>query len=138
MKNLFFLFFIFILFSCDDTVDDNQYLPNVPVSITIDLNLPEGQQLLIDRYKIFTQKGVKGVYLKVISNTNFLAFDLACPHITLQDCSTMSISGDSLYMVCPCDSKRFQVLDGAPENGGINPARQYNVTVSGSILRITS
>lgn len=138
MKNLLLICFFFGIISCGSTDDNNQFLSNVPVNFTINLNLAEGIDLQVPGgSKVFANEGIRGVVVFRQNIDLFVAFDLACPHIELQDCSTMTVG--SLFMTCPCDDQRFQLTNGAPENGSINEsARFYNVTKNGSILRVSS
>jgi nitrite reductase/ring-hydroxylating ferredoxin subunit len=136
MKRFILLAFFMSLLSCSDNIDNNQFLPNVNVDVTIDLNLPQFINLQVAGGFAFASGGIRGL---VIYNNGigFVAFDRACPHLELQSCSVMTV--ESLFMVCPCDGERFQLIDGAPENGDIQQsARFYNVTRSGDILRIRS
>ncbi len=138
MKKIVVFIFIFIfLLSCkDDYTDGNSYLPNVTVNFSINLLLPEGNDLLNYNYKIFPDKGIKGVI--VFNNgLTYTAFDLACPHIPLQDCSTMTFAQSDLSMKCPCDDETFSKIDGAPQNPEIRQAaRTYIVTKTGDMLYI--
>ncbi len=138
MKNLFLLLLFITLLSCDDDSNNSTFLPNATVNFTVNLNLSEGNNLLIPGgHAVFSNRGIRGVVVYRRSADLFVAFDLACPHINLQDCSTMTVG--ALFMTCPCDNERFQIIDGAPENGNIqHAARFYNVTLNGNLLRITN
>ena len=128
-----------ILFiSCkDDYVDGNTLLPNVTVNFTVNLLLPEGNELQTAGYKTFPDKGIKGVIIFNNGLDNFTAFDLACPHIPIQDCSTMTFNQTDLYLKCPCDDEKFSKLDGSPQNSEIQfAARSYVVTKNGNTLYI--
>jgi nitrite reductase/ring-hydroxylating ferredoxin subunit len=139
MKQIFGLLLILSLFSCDDTDDNNPFLPNFPVNFTINLNLAEGSDIrFVGGYKTFEgiNFGIKGVVVYHVTENNFVAFELACPHIELQDCSLMNV--DFPFLICPCDDEKFQMIDGGSVNGLSSSARPYNVTKNGNILRITN
>lgn len=141
MKYLIILLTAISLISCkDDFVDNNKYLPNISVNFTVDLNLPEANALLTPGgFAKFTEqdKGIRGVIVFNNGLDNYVAFDLACPHIPLQDCSTMTFNAGDLYMECPCDDEKFSKLDGSPLNPEIQyAARMYLVEKSGNILYI--
>ncbi len=140
MKNILLTIILFITFvSClDDNVDSNRFLPNVSVNQTIDLNLPQYVNLHITGGYAYAEGGIRGLII-YNTGTGYVAFDRACPHIELQACSTMEVDDSGLFMVCPCDDERFQIINGAPENGNIRySARAYTVTINGSILTIRS
>ncbi|MCF6351156.1 MAG: Rieske 2Fe-2S domain-containing protein [Flavobacteriaceae bacterium] len=139
MKYLFYTILFLSLISCGDTTDNNQTLPYKLVDFTVNLNLSEGINLNTNGGQDqFLNQGLKGVLIIRRSDTNFIAFEMACPHLDLQDCSRMTVG--SLFMTCPCDEERFQLLDdGVAENGNISQnLRNYNVIRSGDILRITN
>ena len=138
MKNLLLICLFSGMISCGNSDDNNQFLPNIPVNFTINLNLAEGIDLQVPGgSKVFANEGIRGIVVFRQNIDVFVAFDLACPHIEIQNCSTMTVG--SLFMTCPCDDQRFQLTDGAPENGNINEsARFYNVSLNGSILRISN
>ena len=136
-KIVVFVLIMIFLFSCkDDYTDGNSYLPNEPVNFTINLLLSEGNELLTYGYKEFPNEGVEGVI--VFNNgLSYAAFDMACPHIPLQDCSKMTFEQSDLNMVCPCDGEEFSKIDGAPQNPEIRQAaRAYIVTKTGDVLYI--
>jgi nitrite reductase/ring-hydroxylating ferredoxin subunit len=139
MKYLFLIFTLIFISSCkDDFVDNNKYLPNITVNFSVDLNLPEANNLIIvGGYAIFPNEGIRGVIVFNHGLDNYIALDLACPHIQLQECSTMTFDPEDLYLECGCDDEKFSKLDGSPLNPEINySARMYNVTKNGNILYI--
>ena len=139
MKQLLVILLFVGLFSCDDTVDDNQLLPYKLVDFEVNLNLSEATNLNFNGgQETFLNQGLRGILIIRRSETVFDAFEMACPHITLQDCSKMTF--DSLFMTCPCDGERFQLInDGIAENGDITETlRNYRVIRNGNILRVTN
>jgi len=139
MKYLIIILTFLSLNSCkDDFVDNNKYLPNVSVNFSVDLNLPESNGLLIvGGFAKFPEKGIRGVIVFNNGLGNYIAFDLACPHINLQECSTMTFNSSDLFMKCPCDDEKFSKLDGSPLNPDIQyAARMYLVEKSGNTLFI--
>ncbi len=139
MKNIFIAILFLAFASCsDDNIDSNRFLPNVSVNESINLNLPQYANLHIPGGFAYAEGGIRGLVI-YYSGTGYVAFDRACPHIELQSCSTMDVDDSGLFMVCPCDGERFQIINGAPENSNIRyAARAYTVTVNGDILIIRS
>ena len=135
MKNLFFTLLIITFLSCNDTTDNNPFLPNVNVNFTVDLNLPQNNNLIIGGYVIYPDVGVRGVVVN-FNGLTYSAVDLACPHLELQNCSVMTVEGS--FVVCPCDDERFQIFDGASVNNIGSSARTYQVVKNGNLLRITN
>ncbi len=138
MKKIAFILILIIVFSCDSDNNVNSFLPNHPVNIQINMDLPIYNDLLYSGGLVEVDENIGGIRGIVIYRTGnrFLAFDRACPHISLQTCAVMNV--ESIYMVCECDDKRFQLIDGAAEDADTPPARAYIVTQNGNILNIRS
>lgn len=137
MKKLLLIALITTFFSCGSSDDGNTILPNVPVNVTLNLNLPAYQDLLINNGSVFVSgHGIKGIIVFRFSANNILAWEAACPHISPNQCSTMVING--VKMVCGCDDSEFSILDGAPLSGTPFPARQYRAVRAGNTITITN
>ena len=137
MKKLSAITLLLLLFSCGSSDDGNTLLPNVPVNVTLNLNLPVNQNLLINNGSRFVPgHGIKGIIVFRLSETNFFAWEAACPHITPNNCSTMVING--VKMVCNCDDSEFSILDGSPLSGTPFSARQYRAVKTGNSVMITN
>lgn len=137
MKKYLLIASFLVLLSCGSTDDGNSILPNVPVNVTLNLNLPSYQDLLIDGKAVFVPNhGIKGIIVYRFSASNIVAWDAACPHIPPSQCSTMALNG--VLMVCSCDNSEFSIIDGSPQSGTQYAARQYRVNKAGNSLTITN
>ena len=135
-KALILLLFLAVL-GCNSSDDGNTLLPNVPVNVTLNLNLPAYQDLLINNGSVFVPgHGIKGIIVFRLSESSIFAWDAACPHISPSGCSTMTING--VKMVCNCDDTEFSLLDGSPLSGTQFSARQYRATKTGNSISITN
>lgn len=131
MKNIFLVLFIFIFVSCEknDTIDD---LPNQPVNVTINLDLPQYINLQTPTGWAYASGGIQGIFIQNTGtgNPNFKAFERACPNF---DCNQPMTFDGSLQLKCPCEESEYSILDGSPQNeGNKNYAREYKVTVVNS------
>jgi len=135
MKNFLFIVLFITLSSCGADEEENSFLPNQVVNVQINMNLYPELQIIGNSLELDQNiGGIKGLII-YNTGTGYVAFDRACPHIALQECAKMNIEG--MYMVCGCDNKRFQIIDGAPEDGNIqHAARAYIATKTGNILYI--
>lgn len=138
-KAVFLLIFVGILYACDDP-KPNDLLPERDVNVVVDINLPLYQDLLIPSGYAFTpvtaEFGLQGIVI-VNLNSRYVAFDRACPHMALNDCSPMSFNYPLLK--CNCDNATFNLLDGGTSSDVDFQAREYHVEViNGSQLRITN
>ena len=129
-KYIVFYLFIIVLFGCnkDDGVNNNNvFLPNFPVDITINLNLPEYNNLQFVSNAVYINNGVagiRGVFVFNAGSDNYLAFDAACPNQALTDCSTMTING--IKALCACDGAEYSFFTGQSA-GKLYPMKQYRV-----------
>lgn len=137
-KYLTFALLPFLLCCSDDTFrNNNPYLPNYGFSTTINLNLPQYNQLLYTANAVYVNDagtGVRGVFVFNTGNENYVAYDAACPNQALSSCSTMSING--IKALCSCDGAEYSFFNGQAE-GQQYPMKQYRVQkINATSLRI--
>ncbi len=138
MKNSFIVIIFISLFGCGSSDDGNPLLPNVTVNETVFLNNPSSQPLLVPGGYIFIQGGISGIVVYNLNNTQYFAYDRACPHVSPSNCQPMVVN-DGLTMECPCDGAQFALaLGGQPQSGTSQAARQYRVVKNGDSLIITN
>lgn len=136
-KYILLLFLTAFLGSCskDSVVNNNNpYLPNYPVSLTININLPAYSSLRFTNgyaYVSGPAAGIRGIIL-FKTGTGIVAFDRACPNQSLSDCSTMDVDG--IYAVCSCDNRKYSLYTGIGD--GQYPMKQYRVEQTGDMLRV--
>ena len=135
MKKIFALLAIIpFLFACDaGTINNNNpNIPNYPVNLSLNLNLPQYSNLQFPSNHIvnYTQ-GARGIVVFNAGN-NYVAYDLACPNQTFDSCnSPMTITG--IEAKCTCDDKVYNLFSG--QSPGMQyPMKQYRVQMSGGNL----
>ena len=138
MKKTFLLITLIIITSCGTNDDDNNpILPNTPVNVTLNLNLPLYQDLQFDSTSAFIpNQGIKGIIVYRFTENNILAWDAACPHLAPSECTAMSLVG--VQIICPCDDSKFSFLDGSPQSGTPYPMKQYRAIKNGNSITITN
>jgi nitrite reductase/ring-hydroxylating ferredoxin subunit len=147
MKKYFLLLIFFvILFGCsgDSKNNNNPYLPNFPVNLEVNLNLPQYSDLKYITNGVFVPNhGVRGIII-FNSGSGYYAFDAACPNQALSSCSTMAFKKldvndplkiDKTTVVCPCDNAEYSLFSGQSA-GKKYPLKQYRVEVNGTVLNI--
>ncbi|WP_130733450.1 hypothetical protein [Flavobacterium sp. J27] len=124
MKKIYIYLFLFVLLlSCnkDDSINNNNpYLPNYPVDITINLSLPQYNNLQFVSNSVYINSGAAGVRGVIVFNAgsnNYVAYDAACPNQPLSSCSTMTIEG--IKAICACDDAEYSFFSGQA------PGKQY-------------
>ncbi|UYW00839.1 hypothetical protein K5I29_10035 [Flavobacterium agricola] len=138
MKNLLFLVVALVtLASCskDDNIKNkNPYLPNYPINISLNLDLPANVDLqYVSNYKYVNTPGagIKGIF--VFNNGNgYIAFDAACPNMYPNECEPMKVEG--VKAVCACDDSSYSLFTGLGDMQ--YSMKQYRTELVGSMLRI--
>ncbi|MEG0849099.1 Rieske (2Fe-2S) protein [Flavobacterium plurextorum] len=135
MKKIFLIIaFVSILFSCSDSERSNKnpYIPNYPVNLSVDMNLPAYSNLkFVSNGVIIPNYGAKGIIIFNAGGT-YNAFDAACPNQDLNSCVAMTIEG--INAVCSCDKTSYSLFTGL--GGKDYPLKQYRVEVSGTVIRV--
>ncbi|MEP1488185.1 MAG: hypothetical protein ABJL44_04225 [Algibacter sp.] len=141
MKHIILLFSFVLLTTCGKNNLENEnckFLLDIPVNISINLNLPEYSQLKFSANSIYIPNlGNKGVIVTNIGG-NYLAWDAADPNHAQSSCSTLVNSG--LTATCGCDDgNEYSLATGQALNDGTLQCalRFYQVDISGSSLRIS-
>lgn len=135
MKKIIFLCFTVILLtncSSNSISNTNPYIPNYSFTVSINTDLPAYNNLKTPVNAIYyAGAGVKGIFI-FNTGSGFNAFDAACPNQTISTCSTMTING--INVVCACDKEEYSLFTGLSTLK--YPLKQYQVEVSGSIIRV--
>lgn len=129
-----------LLLNCskdDRTTNNNPYLPNYPLDITINLNLPQYNSLLYPSNAVYINNGntgIRGIFVFNAGSGNYKAYDAACPNQPLSSCSTMTIQG--IKAKCECDNAQYSFFTGlAPDKQ--YPMKSYRVqNISSNSIRI--
>lgn len=149
---LFALIFIlsvpFWLGSCGDSINPNDTpVPSVPVSITINTDLPAYFYLKSPGTWIYFEGGNRGVVLVHDFDDQFYAFDRTCSYQPDLSCSKVEIDSARYFFKCgsmgadsfeTCCNSRFQ-LNGLVNNGPARfPLRAFRVTFTGNTINISN
>ncbi len=107
IKRISLILFIFLFNSCEKQDENiNPFIPDVSFEKTINLSLPNYDNLNYNGGSYFLQNvGVKGVILFNLNNS-ILAWESSCPNEKPSNCSTMEIQG--LQAECKCNSNLVQ------------------------------
>ena len=106
MKHVLILI-VFLICSCSkNEINRNPYLQNISFEKTINLNLPQYDDLNYNGGAVYLNSGgIKGLILFNFSNQIF-AWEASCPNQYPSSCSTREIDG--VQTVCNCqDLKRW-------------------------------
>lgn len=139
MKKLSLVLSFLLLMSCgnDDTVNRCNFLLNVGVDVTLNLNLPEFSELMFtSTVRYIPNQGNAGVYVINVGNNMFRAYDAADPNIIPEPCSFLQLDGVNVSSSCG-EGNEYSLFTGQ-STGDPLPCtlREYRTTLSGANLRI--
>ncbi|WP_293871490.1 hypothetical protein [Flavobacterium sp.] len=134
-KKLILFTFILVIFSCDGgrVNYNNPNIPNFPVNIQLNLNLPQCSNLQYASNHIIVDGGARGIVV-FYTGSSYLAYDLACPNQSFSTCtSPMTVTG--IEAKCLCDNAVYNLFSGQSA-GQQYPMKPYRVEMSGGNLII--
>lgn len=140
MKNKILYILLFSIavsmWSCNGDNDD--YIPEVKVNFICDLYLPTYTDLNFVTGSITdTTRGYKGIIIYRATESDFYAFDMACPYDPFEPDALVTVEPwESIAVDEHCGSK-FLLLDGFPFEGPAErPLKAYNTYFDGRNLRV--
>ena len=132
----------FLTLSCSNSDDSNNncnYLLNIGVNLTVNLSLPQYNQLNFPSNPVYIASEGNGGIIVTNTGTGFVAYDAADPNHTPSVCSKLIISG--LEGTCGCDDQnKYSLFTGQPlENTSLQCGlKAYRVEESGNSLFISN
>jgi len=135
--------------ACKKGETTGEQIPNTPVSIQINLDLPAYFDLTLRGNWMYFPDGYRGVIVYHSFDDEYYAFDRACSYEPFKDCSQLWVdSTTEVYMNCgeykndsfyKCCESRFEIPNGFPIQGPANQAmKSYRVAKSGNTLFISN
>ncbi|MDR1557487.1 MAG: (2Fe-2S)-binding protein [Tannerellaceae bacterium] len=140
---------LFLLSSCSKAYVSS--IPDYPVYLELDLVFEDKDLIPVPAYKIYTpgninqdveRTGFGGILvyhgLNSAGMDAFYAFDAACPYEASRT-TTVSVSDDHLYAVCPQCGSRYELLNGIGnpvEGPGREQLKAYHVSRNGNKIYV--
>ncbi|MDX5320591.1 MAG: hypothetical protein LPK45_05815 [Bacteroidota bacterium] len=151
MKKLILLTLVLtsLSFSCRRGQQDTDLIPNVPVGLTVNLDLPAYFDLTLLGNWMYFPDGYRGLIVYHAFDGEYYAFDRSCSYQPQNTCSQLWVDSVTLvHMYCgtyvngqyeKCCDSRFEIPMGFPVQGpAINPMKQYAIRKSGNTLFISN
>lgn len=114
-----------------------------------DCNTPFGEGAVIDTYQpefaslsnvggtVIINRGYKGIFVRRVSYSEFVAFECACPHC--REVRLLPLDGwEGEVLECPDCKSRYETLYGQPLEGAASgcPLYEYRTHYDGILLEI--
>jgi hypothetical protein len=142
MKKTFSILSIFILLissslyinSCGSREDTVSCFPNIPINVTLNLNLPAYNKLNYTGGWIYVneqQSGTRGLIIVRVGDPNnsgkFMIYDRNAPHLCPDNNTTLEVK-DDIAILCPKDGTKWALINGQPQDGAKTslPPKIYN------------
>ena len=139
MKHVLILIVILICSCSKNEINRNPYLQNISFEKTINLNLPQYDDLNYNGWAVYLNSGgIKGLILFNFSNQIF-AWEASCPNQYPSSCSTMKIDG--VQTVCNCDDYKYSLATGqllSSSETNSYPMKLYFSEKNGNSVRISN
>ena len=139
MKHVLILIVILICSCSKNEINRNPYLQNISFEKTINLNLPQYDDLNYNGGAVYLNPGgIKGLILFNFSNQIF-AWEASCPNQYPSSCSTMKIDG--VQTVCNCDDYKYSLATGqllSSSETNSYPMKLYFSEKNGNSVRISN
>ena len=139
MKHVLILIVILICSCSKNEINRNPYLQNISFEKTINLNLPQYDDLNYNGGAVYLNSGgIKGLILFNFSNQIF-AWEASCPNQYPSSCSTMKIDG--VQTVCNCDDYNYSLATGqllSSSETNSYPMKLYFSEKNGNSVRISN
>lgn len=143
---------VFLLAQCKkDNGQAQNNVPNVPVNITINLNLPQYLPLQSQGNWVYENGGVRGIIIYHHYDDMFYALERNCPHQPGDSCATVTVENNGVFARCgsyksqsdttwiPCCNSHYALEGGILISGASRfSLKNYRVSQSGSFLYVTN
>ncbi|MBI1307842.1 MAG: hypothetical protein GC181_14660 [Bacteroidetes bacterium] len=149
MKSLsiFLLLLIFGLPACKDNTKQNNYpfIPNVPVSITINLELPNYYQLQTPGAYTLLDGGHRGIFLVHNFDDQFYAVERTCTYQPDDSCSVIQVDTTKIQLRCglysksgfeECCGSQYSFDGNVIQGPSTYALKLYSVSRNGSLLTV--
>ncbi len=134
MRKIIFALFFCTLLNCSNTDDLGNCFRGVSLNETINLSNPQFINIQVPGGHATANIGGRNLLIIRRSNSAFKAYDLQCPEGTCNSPMTF----DGLKLICSCDDKEYNSLNGSPLDGEGCFALEYNVLqINNNALQIS-
>ena len=133
-----------MFFGCNknDNNSNCNFLLDLGVNLTVNLNLPQFNQLLFPGNAVrVADQGNEGIILYRLNSATLLAWDGADPNHIASSCSALSIESDGVSATCGCGDNNTYFLATGTFSGDNTPPctlKPYRVELIGNNIYFVS
>jgi nitrite reductase/ring-hydroxylating ferredoxin subunit len=135
---LFICLIFMILLSCKKE-DQAPAMPYVTVNFTLNPNSTQFIELNHVGGWVPVTGGYRGIIIYRLSETDFMAYERACPYEPTADSAQVRVDNSGILCVCPRCKSKYLLLDGSVTSGPSHwPLKQYHTIYDGTFLYVTN
>jgi hypothetical protein len=145
MRSFPFVLVSSVLLAACGSADTTQTIPSISFSTQLNITNQQYQALRYDNGVVtlpatgIAGGGVKGLLVIRQNATKYLAFERNCPYRPYDACSLVSLDRSSrLFLRDSCCNSQFSFQGQVIAGPATRSLRQYNTSLSGSLLTITN
>ena len=128
------LIVVLVIAGCSKEEQENE-IPFVPVSFTIDPNSTEYLELNGVGGWVNLTGGYRGIIVYRKSTYEFMAYERGCPYDWEKTDARVEVEASGMTAVCPSCNSKFILMDGTPYEGPTHyPLKQYQTQYDGNLL----
>ncbi|RIA08438.1 hypothetical protein OE09_0250 [Flavobacteriaceae bacterium MAR_2010_72] len=134
MKQVLALLSLLVLVACsnNDTINNCNYLLNLGVNATVNLNLPQYSQLQFTGSSVYIANQGNGGIIVINAGSSLRAWDASDPNHPPSTCSVMQIVGANAKCSC-ADENEYSLFIGSSVGASLPCAlKEYRVTPLGN------
>ena len=124
--------------ACKDSSGEGPVIPDVFVNEQINVNSQLYPELRQDGGYAYISGGYKGILVVRQNAGQYYAFERACPYDPTSACAKVEVDASRLFIVDNCCGSQFNLQGNVTGGPAIYSLRQYQTSLSGSVLYITN
>src|SRR5690606_1088756 len=145
MKSILGLLILIVFMSCDNNgTNRNPYLQEISFRFPLNLNLPLYSPLTNTGNAVYVGNasvGTRGAFVINTGFNNFMAWEASCPNHAPNNCSTMTLKGQTATR--PCEGYEYSLFTGQlmnrPDDGKqYHDMLFYQASFSGNTVLISN
>ena len=138
---------VIVFGSCGQNNANISNIPNVPVNLTLNLDLPQYQDLSFIGQYVYENGGNKGIVVIHHTDGKYYAIERTCSYKPFEPCNNIEVNPEMTRLKCgttrggnfePCCGSQFFMNGQVLQGPATFPLKNYRVQKSGSYLNISN
>ncbi|MCJ8165429.1 Rieske 2Fe-2S domain-containing protein [Pontibacter sp. E15-1] len=132
------LLLLLLASACQNGNNASPHIPDVVVSAQLNVNSQLYPNLRQDGGYAYISGGYKGIVVVRQNAGQYYAFERACPYDPTAPCALVQMDSSNLFLVDDCCGSQFNLQGQVTGGPAIYGLKQYQTTLSGSVLSVSN